>query len=141
MQLVQEGEQRRPLERRILLQLPDHPGPDLGERIGPGAVAAGLLELAGQLREALIFPRGALAHAGPRGGLGLGAAGGTFSEHATDLRVAFHGALLVGTMFHQRRGPAAQAAILVFVGSTSNLRPTPEGDHATRHAAREPFGK
>lgn len=65
---AQLTEQRHPLQRRVPLQLLLHPGPILGEWIGPRAVVPPLPHLAGQLPQPLILAGRPLTHPRPGGG-------------------------------------------------------------------------
>ncbi len=82
------------LEGGVTLELSDNPGPVGLERVGAGAVGAGLLELAGQLAQPLVFAGGADTHARARRRLLLGFAFAAFVSHAYDLKVLLHDALL-----------------------------------------------
>jgi hypothetical protein len=123
VQRAEQGKQRSGLQRRVALELADHPRPVRLERVRARTVATRLHQLAGQAAASLIGTGRAYAHPGTRRGLLLGSTFGSFSQHAEDLRVPFHGALLHEG--HRPRPPlrsSAQSAILVVVGGSSNCR-------------------
>ena len=121
--VAQDGKQRGRLQRGISFKLLGDPRPVRFKRVRPRAVATRPRELAGQAAAPLIGPGRAHTHPGSRRGLLLGPTFGSFSQHAEDLQVPFHGALL-----HEGHPPgpsprsSAQSAILVFVGGSSNCR-------------------
>src|SRR3954451_21100000 len=114
MLVAENGEQRGGLQRGIAFKLAGDPRPVCRKRVRPRAVAAGLRELTGQATTSLIGAGRAHAHPSTRRGLLLGSTFGSFSQHAEDLRVPFHGVLL----FEEHHpGPlprsSAQSATLV----------------------------
>src|SRR6266511_3370527 len=100
-------EERLDLQGWVTLQLGLDPGPILRKGIGTSARAR-FLELRGQLGQAFIFAGGAQAHAGAGRSLFLGFAFTSFVQHASDLVVGFHDALLVGAMVPVRSTSVAR---------------------------------
>src|SRR5262249_37741872 len=88
----EQGEEGRPLQGRIARELGTNPRPVLLEGIGPGAVGAGRLELAGELAGPLVLADCPDTHPGPGRDLLLGFAFGAFTLHQSYLRIALHGA-------------------------------------------------
>jgi len=88
----QQSEQRGGLERIVALELLDDPGPVGFEWVRPGSVPTRLFELTGQLAETLVRTSRTHAHPSAVSRLFLSAPFGTFSHHAQDLQIAFHGA-------------------------------------------------
>src|SRR5581483_6283976 len=88
----EHGKQGRALQGRIPFELGTNPGPVLLERVGPGAIGAGRLELAGELAQPLIRADRPDAHPGSGRCLILGLAFGAFALHQSYLRIALHGA-------------------------------------------------
>jgi len=103
----QQSEQRGRLERIVVLELADHPWPVGFEWVRPGSVSTRLFELSWQLAKPLVGSSRPHAHPSSVSRLFLSAAFGTFSHHAQDLQIAFHGAFLLQetTMLNHRRRP------------------------------------
>ena len=89
--LAQQREERRRLQGGVARELLADPRPLVGEGVGAGQMGARLLQLAGQPAEALVLPRRADPHPGPRRRLLLGLAFGSFLDHSAHLRVGLHG--------------------------------------------------
>src|SRR5579859_2683062 len=113
VELLQEPEQRRALQRRITLELASDPGPVLSERTRPGPIGARLLKLAGQLAASFVATQRAHAHACPRRGLFLSSTFGALAPHQQYLRVALHAAPFVRKLHDATPSSARRAANLV----------------------------
>ena len=100
----EQGEEDRALQGRVALELGANPRPVLLEGIGPGAIGARGLELAGELAHSLILAGRPDAHPGPGRGLFLGLAFGALALHQSYLRIAFHGVSYSDAMSCRLRG-------------------------------------
>ena len=108
MLLKQQREKRFGLQCRVALEVLLDPGPVGNKRIRAGAVVTGVAERTWELGAAQILASSRDAHASTSGGLFLGFAFTAFVQHASDLVVGFHDALLLGVMVPARSTSVAE---------------------------------